>query len=134
MSYDYLMFHRAGPWPQWVKRIAVIASGEMGSMGTPEELMGRVGGLFPQVTWRKMQRAEMKAMLGAIKGAKVDPDAPVWFGGGGPEFQLSADVDGQVKSMTVSRAEPKEIRLLCRRLGLVYMDLQAEGILGMLFR
>jgi hypothetical protein len=134
MSYDYLMFHRPGPWPQWVKRLQVFFTGDLGSLGTPEELMRRIDELFPQTRWRKMDRSQMRVVMPGQKRSGFDPEAPVWFGGSGPEFQLVADVDGKVKSLSVSRAERREIRLLCRKLGLVYLDLQAEGLVGMLFR
>jgi hypothetical protein len=134
MSYDYLMFHRPGFLPQWIKRLQAVTSRKMGSLGTPEELMKRINELFPATRWEKNDRADLKALLSQIKGGGVDPNAPVWFGGMAPTFQLSADVDGNVKSMTVSRVERSEIRLLCRRLGLIYLDLQADGLLGMLFR
>jgi hypothetical protein len=134
MSYDYMMFHGPGPWPQWIKRIALFKKGAFGAMGTPEELMGRIGELFPSISWNKHEDAGTRAVFAVLKGGAVDPNAPVWFGGSAPEFQLSADIDGQVKSMQVSRAEPREIRLLCKRLGLVYLDLQSDGLFGMLFR
>jgi len=108
---------------------------------SPKEMSGgirplqkRINELFPATRWEKNDRADLKALLSQIKGGGVDPNAPVWFGGMAPTFQLSADVDGNVKSMTVSRVERSEIRLLCRRLGLIYLDLQADGLLGMLFR
>lgn len=129
-----MLFHKPGPWPQWVKRLALFSAGEFGPMGSPEELMGRISSLFPDLAWRKLENAKLKAAMRLVKGGGVDPDAAVWFGGAAPEFQLSADVDGQVKSVQVSRAHPREVRLLCRKLGLVYLDLQAEGLLGMLFR
>jgi len=108
---------------------------------SPKEMSGgirplqkRINELFPATRWEKNDRADLKALLSQIKGGGVDPNAPVWFGGMAPTFQLSADVDGNVKSMTISRVERSEIRLLCRRLGLIYLDLQADGLLGMLFR
>jgi len=129
-----MMMRSPGIWPQWIKRISLFFSkNSSGSMGTPSELMEQISALFPSVRWEKVERAEIRSMLGRIKGAQVDPNAPVWFGRGGPEFQLSADTDGHVKSMTVSRAEPHEVHTLHRRLGLVYLDLQADGVLGMLF-
>jgi len=134
VSYDYLMFHAPGLRPQWVKRIGMFTSGQMGSLGTPEELMEKISELFPKTRWHKMPRGKDRRVPVLVNGGGIDPNAPTWFGEGGPEFQLSADVDGRVKSMMVSRAERREVRLLCRRLGLAYVDLQADGLFGMLFR
>lgn len=128
-----MLFHGPRFWPQWIKRLSKLATKELGSMGTPEELMANIGALFPNTAWSKSEVSVLKSMPG-MRDAKMDPDAPVWFGGPGPEFQLSPDVDGKVKSMQVSRIEPRELRLLCRRLGFVYLDLQADSLLGMLFR
>ena len=116
-----------------MKRLRMVRSGSLKSMGTPDQLMGEISALFPQLTWSQTDHSKLQKLFRVRKGSGVDPDAPVWFGLGGPEFQLSADVDGNVKTLVVSRAEPGEVRLLRRRLGLVVVDLQADGLMNMLF-
>lgn len=134
MSYDYLMFHRP-PWhPRWLARVKMFTSRDgWRGMGTPEELMKRISAIFPGTSWRKTDLSGVRALqMVAIKGS-IDPNAPSWSGLGGPEFSWSADVDGQVKHMQASRIEPREVRLLERRLGMVSLDLQRDGFLGMIF-
>lgn len=133
MSDDYMMFHSPGLLPQWMKRLRMVRSGAMRSMGTPAHLMAEISALFPQVTWSQTDHSKLEKLFRVRRGSGVDPDAPVWSGRGGPEFQLSADVDGHVKTLVMSRAGPREVRLLRRRLALVVLDLQADGLLDMLF-
>ncbi|NJO12264.1 MAG: hypothetical protein HC872_00985 [Gammaproteobacteria bacterium] len=96
--------------------------------------MGRISELFPATRWPKIPAGKHKGFAPIEGGGGIDPNAPTWFGKGEPEFQLSADIDGNFKNMMVSRAERHEIRLRCRRLGLVCLDIQANSLLGMLFR
>lgn len=47
---------------------------------------------------------------------------------------VASELFPHLKVLFVSRAEPHEVRSLCRRLSLAYMDMQANGLFGILFR
>jgi hypothetical protein len=61
--------------------------------------------------------------------AAADP----WFSHGPPELQVFSGSDGCVRQLFAGRIEPREIRLIERRLRVVSINMQADGFLGMLF-
>jgi hypothetical protein len=133
MSVDYLLFHRGRLQPRWWARMRAVYSGGFEALGTPQELMQRLDRLFPQLRWEQSP-ARRQALRVAAAAGVIAPDAPSWFGRGGPEFLISPDAQGQVRTFSASRIEPAELRRVEKELRLVSMCLAADGLWQMFFR
>ena len=125
MSYDYLMFKKPVLLPKWIGRARALL-GTHDSIGTVEELKKTLSELVPHISWREQK------ITGVRMPIPIKDDA-AWFSGPHPEFQISAGLDGSVTNFNMARAEPNEIRLVEKKLGVVAVDLQRDGILGMIF-
>src|SRR5262249_10537186 len=127
MSYDYLLYR--------AKRGAFVAaavqlfSGKLGQLlaitqsldgppiGTIDEVKAAVSRVFPDLQWRKM------GSLGGLVLPISDIDWG-WHTAGAPEIGLGADSSGLVRLMSMSRADPAEVKRVAKTLNLRVIDEQ----------
>lgn len=125
MSYDYYLWKKPPLCPKWIGRIRAML-GRSGTIGHDAAIQEQLAALFPQLRW---ETVELKVRLPG-----PPRKATLLCAGPAPEFRLDAAPDGQVTSFVMSRAERAEVRRVEKKLGVVAMDMQAEGFLGMIFR
>ena len=110
MSYDYFLFAR--PADGRAPDLDALAT-ELRPIGAPEDLMARIGALFPALIWTAPQD-------------RTD----AWMALGGPsEFILAAEADGNVATVKAARVERDEVRALAKALGCVVFDPQQGSFL-----
>lgn len=104
MSYDYSLFKAPGPGPMesW-------PAAEPEPLGTIDDLKRRLAGMFPDIQWEH----ELGSWFG--RWEKRDRYA---------EFQVAPESDGQIRFLTIRRAERREVETLSRHLGVVAVDPQ----------
>lgn len=125
MSYDYYMFRKPRWCPRWIGRARALM-GTSGVIGTDEAIKEKLSALFPHLVW-KTTEVKINVSTNPRKNTVI-------FAHPAPEFQIDAAPNGETTSFVMSRAERREIRLVERELGVVALDMQSNGILGMLFR
>jgi hypothetical protein len=125
MSYDYYMFRKPRWYPRWIGRARALI-GKSGIIATDEEIKRALEPLFPQLIWDKI---DLKINVNVVPRRET-----VIVAGPAPEFQIDAAPNGDVTSFVMRRAERREIRIVERALGVVAMDMQGDGVFGMLFR
>lgn len=125
MSYDYLMFKKPAWAPRWLGRARALL-GSHDPIGSVDAVRKVLDELFPQLAWTEQKLTGMPL-------PRPVKDGMVWCGGPHPQFQVGTDLDGTVRNFSMARAEAREIRLVEKKLGVVAVDLQRDGILGTVF-
>jgi hypothetical protein len=106
MDIDYLFYRRpAKPGPYSLDDLGDVTP-PIGAGATVREGLKR---LFAQLDWRES---------GEVPGA--------WFGTGGPTFQLTEEVNGEVTSFMGSHLEPYQMLRLVHTMDLIALDLQRD--------
>lgn len=129
MSYDYLLY-RTGR-RSFISAAIQLFSGKMGKLmalteslegppiGTIEEVKAAISRVFPELQWRKM------APLAGFALPSSDISDWSWRTAGTPEIGLGASSTGEVRLLSVARADTSEVRRIARTLRLRVIDEQA---------
>ena len=131
MSYDYLLYKKSDAsltsaflaffFGRTGKMMAMSRSFEGAGIGTVEEVKLRLSVAMPLLQW---QRIELPDGFGLPRSGVTDWS---WVTKGAPEIALGADDQGQVRLLSVRRAQPKEARVIAKALRLGLLDEQAFG-------
>jgi hypothetical protein len=129
MSYDYLLY-RAGQ-RSFIATAIQLFSGKMGKVmamaeslegppiGSIEEVKIAVSRVFPTIQWCKITLPpELTLPISGISDW-------TWRTTGDPEIGLGADPSGNVRLLSMARADPGEVRRISRNLNLRVIDEQA---------
>ena len=112
MSYDYLVCRAPAGFSQ---ELAFDEFEAVEPIGDLDEVKDAISRAFPSVCWSQ----------------HVTPLGIAWFGRGGPpEFQITYQDGMPITNFMMSHANPEEVRLILRTMGLVAMDLQQEVVVG----
>jgi hypothetical protein len=129
MSYDYLLYR--SPRLSLIGLAMGLFAGQLGkvmaltqsldgpAIGPVDDVKARISRALPAVQWNKG---------GALPLGLALPKSDInwnWRTSGAPEIMLGTDPEGNVRLISISRAEPHEVKSVARTLKLRVIDEQA---------